>query len=355
LQYSTVAKVLGLDRKKLQDWYKNHLSDFKSPSVQEALHKNDIPLPPKLQTTEEQKVDVPILKPENLGEQMAVDEKYINGKFYTLLTNAKTGKIALMASTTKSELLSQAGSLLGDKRFDVKILTRDLASYYDWFGRTNFMNAAHVADKFHVLKHAFDALQDLRIYHRQKLLSKKREAFEKYKKLKKDKPKLRFTYNENKLANGETHRQLLARSRHLLFKYPNQWTQNQSERANLLFKNYPDLKLSYKFIIDFRNWYSADNVIGKELDKKARFDKLQMINNQLNKWMQRVNLADITEISNFKSLVERHRGEITNYFITGASNAIAEANNSIINAFIRNNRGTRNLDFFYFRLSQFLS
>ena len=355
MQYSTVAKVLGIDSKKLQDWYKNHLSDFKTPSVQEGLHKNDIPLPPRLQTPEEQKVDVPILKPENLGEHMAVDEKYISGKFYTLLTNAKTGKIALMASTTKSELLSQAGSLLGDKRFSVKILSRDLASYYDWFGKTNFMNAAHVADKYHVLKHAFDTLQDLRIYHRQKLLSKKREAFEKYKILKKDKPELRFTYHEKKLANGETHRQLLARSRHLLFKYSNQWTQSQTERAKLLFQYYPDIESAYKLIIDFRNWYSADNIIAKELEKKVKFNELQIINNQLNKWMQRVNVADITEVSNFKSLVERHRGEIVNYFITGASNAIAEANNSIINAFIRNNRGTRNLDFFYFRLSQFLS
>ena len=53
--------------------------------------------------------------------------------------------------------------------------------------------------------------------------------------------------------------------------------------------------------------------------------------------------------------LERNRCEIVNYFITWASNAITEANNSIINAFMRNNRGTRNLDFFYFRLSQFLS
>jgi len=355
LQYSTVAIVLGIDRKKLHDWYKNHLSDFNSPQVQESLHKNDIPLPPKLQTTEEQKVDIPILKPDNLGEQMAVDEKYIKGKFYTLLTNAKTGKIALMASTTKSELLNQAGSLLGDKRFDVKILTRDLASYYDWFGRVNFMNAAHVADKYHVLKHAFDSLQDLRIYHRQKLLSKKRESFEEFKKLKKANPKLQFKYTESKISNGETHRQLLARSRYLLFKYPNQWTQSQSQRAQLLFKYYPDIKDCYKLITDFRNWYSADNVIDKEVDKEAKVNKLKTVNIQLNKWMSRVDLADIAEVSNFKSLVERHRGEINNYFITGASNAIAEANNSIINAFIRNNRGARNIDFFYFRLSQFLS
>ncbi|MDP2362610.1 MAG: transposase, partial [Ignavibacteria bacterium] len=111
---------------------------------------------------------MPIVKPENMGIHMAVDEKYINGSFYTLLTNGDTGKIALMAATTKASQLAKAMTTFADKLFEVKIFTRDLAANYDWFGREQFMNAAHVADKFHVLKNGFDALQDLRIYYRQK-------------------------------------------------------------------------------------------------------------------------------------------------------------------------------------------
>jgi len=355
LQYSTVAVVLGLDKKKLQNWYKNHLSDFSKESVRKSLHQNDIPLPPKLQSKEESKIEVPIVKPQNLGSRMAVDEKYINGRFYTLLTNGQTGKIALMASTTKVEFLNQAASLLGDKRFEVKTLTRDLASYYDWFGRTNFMNAAHVADKFHVLKHAFDALQDIRVYHRQKLLSKKREAFEKHKKLKKSNPKLKFNYTEKKLPNNETHRQLLARSRYLLYKYPDQFSQSQRKRADILFKTYPDIEKAYQLINSFRTWYAADNIIDPTNDKAQVIKQINIINQNLDQWIYQIDKADITELSNFKSLVERNRGVIVNYFRTGATNAIAEANNSIINSFIRSNRGARNLDFFHFRIAQFLS
>jgi transposase len=331
------------------------LSDFTSDKVQQSLHENDIPLPLQEVTKEKESIDVPILKPENIGSHMAVDEKYINGEFYTLLTNGKTGKVALMAATTKNGLLSHAMRKFKDTLFTVKILTRDLASNYDWFGRENFMNASQVADKFHVLKHAFEALQDLRIYYRQKLLTQRREAYEDYKIKKKSAPELKFEYTEKKLPNKETHRQLLARSQYLLYKKRNDWSVSQAQRANLLFIHYPDIGIAYDLICQFRAWYSADNIIDQDKDKTSKIIALNTINQNLDQWMIDVNKADISEIQNFKSLVERNRGCIVNYFITAATNAIAEANNNIIQTFLRANRGARNLDFFYFRLSQFLS
>ncbi len=331
------------------------MSDFTLDRVQKSLHENDIPLPPPEVTNDKKNIDVPILRPEHIGEHMAVDEKYINGEFYTLLTNGKTGKIALMASTTKNGLLNQAMRKFEDTRFNVKVLTRDLASNYDWFGRENFMNAAQVADKFHILKHAFEALQDLRIYYRQKLLTQRREAYENYKIKKKSSPELKFEYTERKLSNKETHRQLLARSQYLLYKKRNDWSGSQAERAKLLFTHYPDIEVAYELICQFRAWYSADQIIDQDKDRPSKITALKGINRNLDQWMNDVNKADITEIQNFKSLVERNRGCIVNYFITGATNAIAESNNNIIQTFLRANRGARNLDFFYFRLSQFLS
>jgi transposase len=323
--------------------------------VQQSLHEHDLPLPPPEITKAKSSIDVPILKPENIGEHMAVDEKYIHGEFYTLLTNGQTGKIALMASTTKNALLSQAMRKFGDKLFTVKVLTRDLATNYDWFGRENFMNAAQVADKFHVLKHAFEALQDLRIYYRQKLLTQRREAYEAYKIKKKSSPEVNFEYTETKLSNKETHRQLLARSQYLLYKKRNDWSDSQAQRAKLLFKHYPDIEVAYDLICQFRAWYSVDHIISQDKDKTSKIAALKLINHNLDQWMQQVSLADVSEIQNFKSLVERNRGSIVNYFLTATTNAIAEANNNIIQTFVRANRGTRNLDFFYFRLSQFLS
>ena len=40
---------------------------------------------------------VPILEIDNLGDNMAIDEKQIGGDFYKILTNRNSGKIALLA------------------------------------------------------------------------------------------------------------------------------------------------------------------------------------------------------------------------------------------------------------------
>ena len=217
------------------------------------------------------------------------------------------------------------------------------------------MNAAQVADKFHVLKHAFEALQDIRIYYRQKLLTQRREAYEAYKIRKKTSPGLVFEYSESKLPNQETHRQLLARSQYLLYKKKHDWTPSQAQRAELLFKHYPDIEKTYEFICQFRSWYSADFIIDKQLDRISKMKVLKTIENNLNIWINAANQTDISELMNFKSLVERNKGPILNYFYTGATNAIAEANNGLIQRFLQQNKGYRNLNFFYFRLSQFLS
>lgn len=284
-----------------------------------------------------------------MGEQMAVDEKYIAGEFYTLLTNGKTGKIALMAATTKVSMLSELMTAFGDKRFEVKILTRDLSPSYDWFGRENFMNAMQVADKFHVLKHAFDAIQDLRIFYRQKLLTQRRTQYEAYLKEKKSKPSLVFSYKEEKLSNGETHRELLARSQYLLFKFKDQWSESQSKRADVLFSHYPDIEKAYNLICSFRTWYSPANV-----NTSSNFVPHDVILG-LEDWFRQVEQSAIAELLNFKSLVQRSMGTILNYFTTGATNAIAESNNSKIQNLLHSNLGARNLDFFYFRLSNYLT
>lgn len=337
-----------MDKKKLHDWYKNHLSDF--TSTQKELHQYDIDLAPSEQIGKQLSIDVPIVKPENMGPHMAVDEKYINGEFYTLLTNGETGKIALMAATTKAAQLGKAMSVFGDKRFKVKIFTRDLAPNYDWLGREQFMNAAHVADKFHVLKNGFDALQDLRIYHRQKQLTKRREAYDAYKIKKKNNPGLKFEYQEPKLKNSDTHRQLLSRSQYLLYKKQNQWSESQKQRAEILFKLYPDIEKAHNRICEFRAWYAIENLITPENHKT-----IGHIKNQLDQWYQRVESDDIPELLNFKHLVERNAGAILNYFITGVSNAIAESNNAKIQNLLAQNKGIRNIDFFYFRLKKFMT
>ncbi len=54
---------------------------------------------------------------------------------------------------------------------------------------------------------------------------------------------------------------------------------------------------------------------------------------------------------NFKSMIESNEVYVVNYFINGETNALAEEINSKIQKFISSNQGTRDKDFFFFRLS----
>ena len=57
-------------------------------------------------------------------------------------------------------------------------------------------------------------------------------------------------------SNGDTRPQLLARSRYLLFKSRDKWTESQKARAMVLFEQYPDLKEAYDLTDSLRRVFS---------------------------------------------------------------------------------------------------
>ena len=342
-----------MEPQKLWRWYRDILSGFLEPEVQTGHHQYDTKH--KVKGIEEE-IRVPILKTENIGPNMAIDEKQIGEEMHTVLSNRDTGKIALLAKTLKAKELSLLTTHFEGKGFDVKTITRDLSSSYDWFCRVAFPNAGHVADKFHIIKSLLDSCQDVRVRYRQEILRDKRIEYEKHKQQEKQRRdqctmeqkryiKKKFKYTEQKTENGETPMELLARSRILLFKYEDQWTVSQKERASVLFKLYPEIEQAYRISCDFREWYKKDNV---GCDPT-------IINLGLNSWYRKVEKTDIDEMLNFKSLVERNESIIKRYFEKGHTNAIAENINSKIKRFIMINQGTRDREFFYFRLRNYFS
>ena len=56
-------------------------------------------------------------------------------------------------------------------------------------------------------------------------------------------------------TNGDTLKELLARSKYLLYKNEDDWTGNQSKRVAILFEMYPVLKTAYELTLSFRNLY----------------------------------------------------------------------------------------------------
>ena len=321
---------MGIDAQLLYSWYRNCLSNFPNEISDGSFHQHDIP------QVNGKLLAVPILKEENLGEDMAVDEKQIDKEMYTILLNRKTGKVALMAETLKvKELLTLTDKFSDAKRWAVKTVTCDLSPAYDWFIRQAFIRATAIADKFHILQHAFESIQEHRIRLKQTYLSKWRIECETQKK------KLPHL----KLQNGETILELLARSRYLLFKKQQDWTPSQQQRAALLFKTYPELQKDYLLLELFRNWYDKTNV-GKDLS---------IINTALVRWYNQVEQTGSEEMKNFKELVSSNQAKIVRYFIDGKTNAQAENLNKRIQSFINSNFGIRDKDFFLWRCKQYFS
>ena len=64
-------------------------------------------------------------------------------------------------------------------------------------------------------------------------------------------------YKPKTFLNGDTRKELLARSRYLLFKSEDNWTETQAKRAFILFNEYPLLSQAYKLTLQFRAIYQT--------------------------------------------------------------------------------------------------
>ena len=331
ISIGNVAYVLGMSAKKLHRWYQQVLSGFAQAVESGEIGQHNLRVK---QQGEVKEIAVPILEEKNLGDQMAVDEKTISGVCYTVLSNRKTSKIALMAATLKTgDLMQLIKEFDIEKRMQVKSLSRDMAPNYDWLGRQAFMNAYHVIDKFHVLKNIIEQLQAIRIRYRQRELAKRREANQN-----------KQEYDEINFSNGDTILQLLARSRGLLFLLPHQWGEQQKQRAQILFEHYPEIKTAYRFVLQIRQWFTPPK--GRTTYQTTRNKKKEQLITLIKEFFK----SGIEEIKNIAFLIKRNIGQIINYFIAKETNAKAEALNQNLQRFINVNYGARNSDFFLYRV-----
>lgn len=279
-----------------------------------------------------------LLFPENLGPRLSIDEVCLSdGELYTVVTNkaAKGGKGALAALVkgTKSSVVS-AILMRIPMRERVKVLevTLDMADTMDWIVRECFPNAKKVTDRFHAQQLVSEALQDMRIKERWKAIDSENDAICAAK-------KTGQTYRPLTYANGDTKKQLLARSRHLLYKPQNKWSDSQKERAVILFKEFPDLEHGYNLSMMFRSVY--EHSIARD---EAR--------GKLEDWFRKVEEEGFKSLITASESVRAHEGTILNYFPDRSTNASAESFNSKLKGFRSLVRGVSDLKFFLFRIAK---
>ena len=329
VNFTTIGGFLQLKPQTVYYWYRNYLSGYPEAVENKEWGKNNFT------GTDKREKSVSVLKPENFGEQMSVDEKMIDEEFYTVMTNRQTGKIALLAETLTVTELNKLIDKTGQAKQKVKTITADLSPTYEKFCEQSFPDAMIVADKFHVVKHIIEAVQTLRLRIKQEEIAR----------LPTTKKERRQYEKQTKLINGESRIELLTRSRYVLFKRTSNWTASQQKRATLLFETFPQLKDTYELTQQIRKWLDKENIGQYEWK----------IEQQLIHWYDCAEQAKLPEVENLIRIIGSHEEKIMNYFKTGKTNAKAEAMNSKIQRFIAANYGVRDKDFFLYRLDRYYS
>lgn len=240
--------------------------------------------------------------------------------------------VAIIAGTKAETVIEVLRKLPENQRKKVKEITLDMAGNMGLIAKKCFPKATQVTDRFHVQQLALEAVQEMRIQYRWQALEAENETLEQAKLSQTD-------YQPEVLSNGDTVKQLLARSRYVLYKKATDWTASQQERASLLFDRYPDLKRAYELSQGLS--YIFENTTDK-LYGLAR----------LAKWHEKVRQAGFKAFNTVARSIQNHYETILNYFDNRSTNASAESFNAKIKAFRSQFRGVRNVEFFLYRLTQ---
>jgi transposase len=279
-----------------------------------------------------------ILFKENVGANLSIDETALtNGELYTIVTNkaghgGKGSLVAIIAGTKASEVIKVLLKIRKKKRDLVTEVTLDMSHSMDSIITVSFPNAQIVTDRFHVAQLVSEAVQEIRITARRVSLKEENRAILLAKKEKR--PYLPILYE-----NGDSKKQLLARSHYVLFKTQKNWSERQKVRAEILFREFPNIKHSYHLSMQFRTWYE-----NKTTKQEAR-DKLQ-------DWYQKVEDEGIESFQVVAQSIRLHEDTILNYFNNRSTNASAESFNAKLKGFRALVRGVRDVKFFLFRVSK---
>jgi transposase len=310
--------MYGVAGKKFQRQYKKKISDF-------------------MTWDNRSHADSWLIFPENISDELSIDEVALSGgELYTVVTSKKAkGRkgcmVAIIHGTDSDTVITHLQKIDGRLRLRVKEITLDMAGSMKLIARRCFPKATQVIDRFHVQQLAGEALQEIRIKHRWDAIDQENEMISLAKAEKQ-------SYSPDIHANGDTTKQLLARSRHLLYKSPHRWTENQKQRAEILFELYPDIKKAYHLTNDLRKIYN------QKTDKPVAMTKLA-------RWFNDLEASGFKSFNTLLRTIMVHYNDILNYFNHRNTNASAESFNAKIKAFRTQFRGVRDRAFFLFRIA----
>ena len=316
---ASIARWQRLPEKEFEKQYKDHLSGFHQWDQKEHAEKY-------------------IIFPNNIGLYLSLDEVELsNGELYTILTNKefhgkKRALVAMVQGTKSEDVALILAKIPQDKRNKVKEITLDMAETMERIVCLSFPNATPVTDRFHVQQLVSEAAQEVRIILRKEAIREENEKI----KLAREKSE---RYHPQVFENGDTKKQLLARSRYLLFKPKSRWNDRQLKRSEILFKEFPEIKSVYNLSMMFRSCYEKSKT-------------MQEAKNRLDKWYKKVAEKNIDSFIVAAESIRWHEETILNYFERKSTNASAESFNAKLKNFRTVVRGVVDKKFYLFRVAK---
>jgi len=309
----------GVPGKKLHRYYREKLSEFDKWEHRKNASKG-------------------LVFSQNIGTHLSLDETSLSqGELYTILSNksakGKKGTITSIIQGTQSDyIIPYVQKIPLHLRKRVQEVTVDFAPNMHQIVKQCFPHAKIVIDRFHVQQLASEALQEIRIKHRWEAIEAENLAIELARTSKRP-------YTPQVLINGDTVKQLLARSRHLLYKAESNWTLEQKGRAEQLFALYPDIERAYRLTQKLTWIYNTSQ------SKIYAFTRLA-------KWHEEFAQAGFKSFNTISRTIELNYKKILNYFDNRSTNASAESLNAKIKDFRSQHRGVTDINFFLFRLTK---
>jgi transposase len=278
-----------------------------------------------------------LLFPGNMSSAIAIDEVSLTrGELYTIVSSrtrsGRKGKlIAVVAGTKAEDLITVLSKLSKAQRDAVQEVTLYMSPSMRKACESLFIYAKLVTDGFHVVRLCAEAMQKARIDQRWKEIDKENKSILRARRVGKG-------YKVKTFSNGDTPKQLLARSRYILYKLPHQWTQNQMVRAATLFQAYPEIEKAYRLHLEFRAIYE-----GTERTQAGK---------ELMKWIRKVQESGNEYFLSVAHSLINHWDNILNFFNNRSTNAHAESLNAQIKLFRANLRGVTDTRYFLYRLQK---
>lgn len=277
-----------------------------------------------------------VLFEKNIGPYVGIDEVSLSqGELYTILINKeKRGRsgsiIAIIKGTDVRTVTSVLLKLSRRRRFQVREITLDMAPNMEQTARICFPAARRVTDRFHVQKLAYEAVQEMRVKARWEALDEESIQIAHARACGK-------IYHAPVFENGDSRKQLLARSIYLLYKKESLWTESQRARAAILFREYPDIKKAYYLSMRLGLIYHQCRHKDTALTRLTR-------------WYDEIDKSGFLTFGRVARSIQTHYQQILNFFDKRSTNAASESFNAKIKNFRSQFRGVKDKAFFLFRL-----